>query len=263
MKGNNQKILYEVILTAIFAALAFVGTCIQIPLPTGGMIHLGNFVVIIASLLCGGLVGGISGGIGCGLYDLILYSSPSGFVKYLILKFIMGFVVGSLFRLFIKKRESIKLPIILLVCGSLLAIITTLAIILFNNDYITLSSSIHAKTAYIVMVSVFGYLFSVILIVCAFVSRKLKFILQAVSSAISISVILNILLEFVAKLITASLLDNLEGDALIIKAFSTMPSCIFTGTITLILGTLIYIPLYKATRNLNSFNNIEVGDSDL
>lgn len=263
MKNNNQKLIYKVILTAIFSALAFVGTCIQIPLPTGGMIHLGNFVVIISALLCGGLVGGIAGGIGCGLYDLIIYSSPDGFVKYLILKFIMGFIVGSLFRLVLKSKNKKGVPLVLLLSGCFLAIVTTVAIVLFNNDYITLSSSITAKVGYIAIVSVFGYLFSIALIFCSFWSRRVKPTIQAVIVAISISVIANILLEFIAKLITSTVIDSLVWDASLIKAFSTMPSCIFTGAITLILGVLIYPPLYKATKNINSFNNITLGDDDL
>ena len=100
MKGKNT--VYKLILTAVFAALTIVGCLIQIPLPSGGMVHLGNLVIIIAALLCGGLVGGAAGGIGGFLYDLIFYSSIDGALKYLVLKFVMGFVVGSTFRLFMK-----------------------------------------------------------------------------------------------------------------------------------------------------------------
>ena len=74
---KRQK-LYKLILISVFAALTFVGCLIQIPLPSGGMIHLGNFVIIIAALLCGGLIGGLSGAIGAGMYDLLIYSSVDG-----------------------------------------------------------------------------------------------------------------------------------------------------------------------------------------
>lgn len=50
------------IICAIFAALAFVGTMVQIPLPSGGMVHLGNFVCVLGALLCGPIVGGLAGG---------------------------------------------------------------------------------------------------------------------------------------------------------------------------------------------------------
>lgn len=43
---KNQRLVYQMIICAIFAALAFVGTMVQIPLPSGGMVHLGNFVCV-------------------------------------------------------------------------------------------------------------------------------------------------------------------------------------------------------------------------
>ena len=84
--SKNKKVLYQIIICALFAALAFVGTLVQIPLPSGGMIHLGNFVCVLGALLCGPIIGGLAGGIGCGLYDLIIYNSLPGFFQYFLLK---------------------------------------------------------------------------------------------------------------------------------------------------------------------------------
>ena len=73
--------------------------------------------------------------------------------------------------------------------------------------------------------------------------------------AISLSVVINIVLELISKLVLSMLLDSLEFEAAFIKGISTMPSCILTGALTLYLGTLIFPSLYKATRNFNLLND--------
>ena len=70
MHNTSKKVLYNMVIIALFTALTFVGTYVQIPLGTS-KVHLGNFVCILAGLLCGGLVGGISGSLGMGLNDLL------------------------------------------------------------------------------------------------------------------------------------------------------------------------------------------------
>lgn len=255
MKNKNHIALYKISLTAIFAALAFAGTCIHIPLPTGGMIHLGNFVVIIASLLCGGLIGGISGGLGCGLYDLLLYSSVEGFFKYLVLKFIMGMIVGYLFRYLLKKKDKMHVSLDLSVLGIALALITTLVIILYNNGIVKLSYQ--DATGYMILVSILAYAISVVLIIAAIFAKKLKSIHKMVLMSITFSIIINIFLEFIIKIILSMLIKGLEFKGALIDGFSAMPSCVLTGTVTLILGTLIYPYVYKATRSLNTFNNVD------
>ena len=163
MKGKNT--VYKLILTAVFAALTIVGCLIQIPLPSGGMVHLGNLVIIIAALLCGGLVGGAAGGIGGFLYDLIFYSSIDGALKYLVLKFVMGFVVGSTFRLFMKKDNKLG-TILLGVIGSLMLILTTIALVLSLNGYIVLSSKIENNHCFYIRIypriNLNNYLYTII-----------------------------------------------------------------------------------------------------
>lgn len=261
MKRNKQ--LYQITLTAIFAALAFAGTFIQIPLPTGGMVHLGNFVVIIAALLCGGLVGGIAGGIGCGLYDLLIYSSWDGFVKYLILKFVMGMIVGYTFRFLLKRKDKINTTLCLSISGAAILLFTTVTLILFLTGNISLSSSIVNKNLYIVLVCVLAYLVGVLIIVAAVFGLKLGRVHRLVMVSVTLSVVVNIILEFIAKIILSLTLDSLSFQASLIKGFSTMPSCILTGAVTLILGTLIYPPLYKATKSINYFNEIDLDEEDI
>jgi len=58
-------------LISIFSALMAVTTMWAIPLPFGGITHLGNTVMWTASILFGGLIGGIAGGIGGMIVDLL------------------------------------------------------------------------------------------------------------------------------------------------------------------------------------------------
>lgn len=255
---KNQRVLYQMIICAIFAALAFVGTMVQIPLPSGGMVHLGNFVCVLGALLCGPIVGGLAGGIGCGLYDLIIYSSLPGFIQYFILKFIMGFTVGYLFRMIINHKAKLPYNIILCVLGALMAVLTSLVIIFYKTDLISLSKSIEKKTMYIIIVVVFGYLFSVLLVLAGIFSSKLKSVTRVVVFVTTISVIVNIILEFVWKLFYNMWIESLNINGAIIKAVSTMPSCILTGTLTVIVISLIYYRIYLATKNLNHINEIDV-----
>jgi uncharacterized membrane protein len=248
MKGKNT--VYKLILTAVFAALTIVGCLIQIPLPSGGMVHLGNLVIIIAALLCGGLVGGLAGGIGGFLYDLLFYSSIDGALKYLVLKFVMGFVVGSTFRLFMKKDNK-RGSILLGVIGGLMVVLTTLVLLLSLNGYIVFSSKIENVKLYLIIVSILGYILGLTLIVSSILSSKFNNLVKNAMLAISLSVVINIVLELIAKLFLSILLDSLVFEAAFVKGISTMPSCILTGALTLYLGTLIFPSLHKATRNFN------------
>ena len=255
---KNQRLLYQMIICAIFAALAFVGTMVQIPLPSGGMVHLGNFVCVLGALLCGPIVGGLAGGIGCGLDDLIIYSSLPGFIQYFILKFVMGFIVGYLFRLIINHKSKLPFNIILSALGVILAILTSLVIIFYKTDLISLSKSIDKKTMYIIIVVVFGYLFSLLLILAGIFSTKLKSVTRVVVFVTTISVIVNIILEFIWKLFYNMWIESLTSKAALIKGISTMPSCILTGTLTVVVISLIYYRIYLATKSLNHINEIDV-----
>ena len=115
--SKNKKLLTKISIIAILTALCFAGTFVQIKMPSGDMIHLGNFVMIIAALLLGGLEGGFVGSFGMGLYDVIYYTQkPTTIFRTLILKFLIGFIVGSLFRLIIKKDLKAR-PILFTISG--------------------------------------------------------------------------------------------------------------------------------------------------
>lgn len=61
-------------------------------------------ICILASLLIGGIYGGIAGSLGMGLFDLTHGYLGAGLLRTFILKFLMGFVAGLVFKLILKKK---------------------------------------------------------------------------------------------------------------------------------------------------------------
>ena len=64
---------FDLVLTAILAALIFTATLINIKLPIGqgGLIHLGTSMLFIAAILFGPKKGALAGAIGMGLFDIL------------------------------------------------------------------------------------------------------------------------------------------------------------------------------------------------
>jgi uncharacterized membrane protein len=92
-KTSNTK---TIVITALFIALTFVATMINIRLPlmgNGGLIHLGNIPLFLAAMLFGKKTGAITGAFGMGLFDIV-----SGWAIWSPFTFVivgtMGFVVG-------------------------------------------------------------------------------------------------------------------------------------------------------------------------
>ena len=64
---------FDLVITAILAALIFVATLINIKLPfgQGGLIHLGTSMLFITAILFGPKKGALAGAIGMGLFDIL------------------------------------------------------------------------------------------------------------------------------------------------------------------------------------------------
>ena len=170
----------------------------------------------------------------------------------------MGIVVGTIFRLIINRKKKLQFSLILASLGVALAVLTTLVIIFYNIDLISFSKSITKTTLYISIVVFFGYLFSILLVLAGVFSVKLKSVTKAVMFATTISVIVNIVLEFIWKLFYNMWVEMLAVKPALIKGISTMPSCILTGSLTVVIISLIYYRVYLATKNLNHINDIDV-----
>ncbi|MEG0857508.1 MAG: ECF transporter S component [Terrisporobacter sp.] len=95
-KGINTRDLVE---TALLIALVFVATrFINIRLPiasSGGLVHLGNTMLFISSIVFGKKKGALAGAFGMGLFDLLsewAMWAPFTFV----VRGVMGYVIGSI-----------------------------------------------------------------------------------------------------------------------------------------------------------------------
>lgn len=89
MRMNFKKLVYA----ALFAALACVCTmAIRIPTPgTGGYIHLGDAIVILAGVFLGPVYGALAGGIGSCMADLI-----GGYFVYVPITFVIKGLISYL-----------------------------------------------------------------------------------------------------------------------------------------------------------------------
>ena len=110
MNSNLKKI----IMTALFAALACVATMsIRIPTPgTGGYIHPGDAIVILAGIILGPVYGMLAGGIGSALSDLI-----GGYFVYvpitLVIKGLVALVAGLIYQKMCRYGKNRYLAVIL------------------------------------------------------------------------------------------------------------------------------------------------------
>ncbi|MBQ8526049.1 MAG: ECF transporter S component [Clostridia bacterium] len=93
MKNNNVK---KLVTAAMLAAMVCVATMvIQISIPGGGYINLGDAFVLLSGFILGPLYGGIAAGIGSCIADLIAFPAyaPATFV----IKFFVAFVASIIF----------------------------------------------------------------------------------------------------------------------------------------------------------------------
>lgn len=94
---------------ALLTAIVVVATSIHIPLPTGGMVHLGSATTFTIAILFGGIYSGVASAIGSAIFDL-LYGHVQYTVFSIFIKGIAGFVVGYLTCGLFPKRYTINYP---------------------------------------------------------------------------------------------------------------------------------------------------------
>ncbi len=87
----------EFVTIGLMSAIVFVATmALNIPNGLGGVLHLGDSMVILAALLIGTRTAALSGAIGMMLFDLMsgayAFWAPYTFV----IKFIMGYLIGKI-----------------------------------------------------------------------------------------------------------------------------------------------------------------------
>ena len=270
---NRQKVLKELTIVAILTAACFSATFIQKKMPTGDMVHLGNFVMIISALLLGGIQGGLVGSLGMGLYDLIYYSSkPSTIIRTFVLKFLVGFIVGYLFRLVIKKKIDTKYLLI----GSSLFFLLLFGVSLglfiagdkssfdFSSGLIAKVSNFFGsgKTVNISLyIPIFTIIFSLGMGLAVIFEKKMSRRSRAALFSITVAVLANILGEFILRWVLEGTFNVLVSDikdgftVSLITATSKIPGSLITGFISVVLAVLIYEPVYRGVRNLDIFKD--------
>ena len=245
---NNKNLLFKMIYCATFMALIFVSTYIKIDFPIGGMIHLGNFVAILASLLFGGGIGSIAGSVGMGLFDLINGYGITTVLRTFIVKFIFLFIIGYLFRILLKSNKKHKiLPLIISLIFIILGTITlTIYLALYKNENLFLISAI------------FLYIFALLFFIVYFIYYKANKILKFAIMSSSVGIICNIILEFVFRIVLLLLLDpsNYDFNDAYILAITKTPSAIINGALTLVLVFICFMPLYMITNKINRLNDL-------
>lgn len=253
MNTKTKKVIYYMVIVALFTALSFVGTYVHIPIGTS-KVHLGNFVCILAGLLCGGLVGGISGSLGMGLNDILSSYGPDTFIRTFIVKFFLGFISGVLFRYLVKKEKKITHRFYYLSGFFLITFVTLLILYLTKGSAIQMDEK-RKFTISIILLSLLGAMSLFFLIIQLFL-KKFNNVQHYVLYVASIGSIINILLEFILKIPFKVWFASLTWEGSAIYAISSLPSALITCVITTLFVTLIYVPLYTATQKINRLNDI-------
>lgn len=122
---QNKKV-FKLVITALMSALCYVVfTLIQIKIPTPAgytSFHLGNVFCVLAALLIDGVSGGFAGAIGMGIADLMDPAYVVTTPKTIILKFLIGYITGTLahnvFK--IKEKENPKKEVVISIIGGML-----------------------------------------------------------------------------------------------------------------------------------------------
>ena len=121
--AKENKAIYRVTLTAVFAALVFVASIISVPVPAAfGMtrIHLGNIFCLLSGFVLGPVGGGLAAGIG---YDVIIYGDILSAPFTLVFKGLMAVVCGMIAYAGHNQGENHKLNVVAGVSGSVTYII--------------------------------------------------------------------------------------------------------------------------------------------
>lgn len=127
MKELSMK---KIALIGVMAAVVFVSSQIQIPIPAGlgvTRVHIGNGFCLLCGLLLGPVLGGLSAGIGSAFFDILnpIYITSAPFT--FIFKFLMAFVCGKIAWSKEKEAEDFKANLIGSIIGALVYIVLYLS----------------------------------------------------------------------------------------------------------------------------------------
>ena len=128
----NSKVVSKIVLTALFAALAYVATSIiRVPtVGTQGYVNIGDSIVLLSAWLIGGVYGALAAGIGSALADLL-----EQYVTYVpgtfIIKFLMALVAYLIFTAL--KKTNINKVVAYIVSGVVAELIMVFGYFLYES----------------------------------------------------------------------------------------------------------------------------------
>lgn len=106
---KNQTMLAKLCAIGLLSACCYIGFMvikINIPTPAGSTaIHFGNTFCVLGALLLGGVEGGLAGAIGMGLADLMDPLYVASAPKTIVLKLMIGIIVGLIAHRFAHIKE--------------------------------------------------------------------------------------------------------------------------------------------------------------
>ena len=128
---KKQSTVLQISITGLMAALVFVSSMFQIPIPLpvgpDTRLHLGNVFCLLAGFLLGPVRGGLAAGIGSFFFDVLnpayLASAPFTFL----FKFLMAFACGKVAGIRQRQGENIPFLFLAAAAGSLTYIVLYLA----------------------------------------------------------------------------------------------------------------------------------------
>jgi uncharacterized membrane protein len=111
-------------MTGMMVALVTVGTFINIPTPgnIGGLVHLGTLITFAIAIKYGPKYGAIAGGIGAMIFDIYfiyLLWAPAT----LLIRLLMGYVVGSIAHYKLKEGKDSLFNFIALTVGGVIIVV--------------------------------------------------------------------------------------------------------------------------------------------
>jgi len=124
MSGKRKLATRDLIYIGVLSALCAIGTSLKIPLPTGGMVHLGTAVIFTVAIIYGGVFAGFTGAIGSALFDLVMGFSPYTLWSFVI-KGIAGLIAGRIAKGAWPEASSGKHWLLRAVVGCLVAALWT------------------------------------------------------------------------------------------------------------------------------------------
>ncbi|HHW45298.1 MAG TPA: ECF transporter S component [Clostridiales bacterium] len=240
MTEFKQKVtLFDIVLISLIAALCYVALMLVFVPFESMYIHFGNLIVVTAALLIGGWQGGLAGSVGMGLFDL-LNGHAATFPATFILKFLIGFTTGLVFKRLSKKGRYPR--ILLLVAGGVAVLLAVLINIVFAAGIISILLT--------VLFGVLGLLF----LGLSFLDRRFNAKTANAIFAAACGMGVNIVGEIIKRLISNMLLGS-DPMAALTLAFMKQGSTLINAFFAIIGGVALFLPLEKPLGKLRDSYN--------